>query len=397
METRLITTDDCLWEESLAQTSHDFHHLPRYVALSAEQEGGDGCAFLATEGTRRMLVPLVVRPIESTESTGRVLYDAASPYGYPSPLVWNLESNGSLAAGTGQEGVTADDPTEGFVRRAVEKLEETLRARDVASLFVRFHPLLPVPLEPFRRKGTLVHHGQTVFLDLSLSDEEQWRQVRPQHRNRINRAVRNGLVGEFDESWESFDDFFEIYNDTMRRVGASPFYFFAKQYFVELKDALGDALHLGLVRVDGDVACVGLFTEMCGIVQFHLSGHRMEHNEHHPLKYLVDHVRRWAMERGNRVFHLGGGLGAQNDSLMNFKAGFSKLRGEYYTWRRVLDDEAYRGLVGQWEREAGTAAPEPADFFPAYRKPVHRPVETLGALSGEEDRGACAGESAQVS
>ena len=352
---RFISADDRLWEACLAQMPHDFHHKPGYVRLCADQEGGEPVAFVAEEGESRLFVPLVVRPIVSDHLSAGGLCDAISPYGYPAPLLKCVEN-----------GRTRAD----FLEEALRRLLAGLRQQGLVSLFLRLHPLLPLPPEPFRRLGTLVHHGETVFVDLTLPEEELWRQTRKEHRRKINRAKRNGCVAEIDHHWNSFDEFFDIYTETMSRVGATDYYFFDKRYFYQLKDALDGALHLGIARVNGSIACAGLFTEVGGIVQFHLSGSRPEYCRDEPVKLMVDFVRGWAKERGNRAFHLGGGVGGQRDSLFQFKSGFSKLRADFLTWRAVVDADAYQALADQWRDRAGVEAEQASGFFPAYRRPL---------------------------
>jgi hypothetical protein len=358
IQARFIRPEDRLWEACLAQMPHDFYHKPGYLRLCADQEGGQPLAFVAETGESRFFVPLVVRPIDSGRLTSGRLYDATSPYGYPSPLLRCAEN--------GQTQVE-------FLEEAIERLLAGLRQRGIVSLFLRLHPLLPLPPEPFCRHGMLVHHGETVFVDLTLPEEELWHQTRKEHRRKINRAKRNGCVAEVDHAWSSFDEFFDIYTETMRRVGATDYYFFDRQYFHDLKDELEGALHLGIARVNGSVACAGLFTEVCGIVQFHLSGLRPEYSRDEPVKLMVDFVRRWAKERGNRAFHLGGGVAGQRDSLFQFKSGFSKLRGDFHTWRAVVNADAYQALVAQWQQRAGVEAEDPRGFFPAYRRPLPKP------------------------
>jgi hypothetical protein len=354
-----------LWQKCLAEMPHDFYHTPGYLRLCAKCEGGSAQAFVASDGEQRLFVPLVVRPIELEGTAGDMLYDATSPYGYPSPL---------LAGGESQEKRTA------FLDRALELLLATLRECRVVSLYLRLHPLLPLPREPFCRQGTLVRHGETVFVDLTQSEQEWWHQTRAQHRNHINRAIRLGYVAEMDQNWNRLDQFFEIYTETMRRVNANSEYFFSREYFHQLRDALGDRLHLGTVRIGDTLVCGGLFSEVCGIVQFHLGGRREETTTPAPMKLLIHFARCWAKERGNRVFHLGGGLGAQRDSLFFFKSGFSKVCGEFLTWRAVLDPDAYQALVTKQFSMAGSQDTSVDDFFPAYRR-------LLRSRGGEKPRG----------
>ncbi|MGO8689424.1 MAG: GNAT family N-acetyltransferase [Thermoguttaceae bacterium] len=336
---------------------HDFYHLPGYLRLSAENEGGSAQAFVADDGQHRLFVPLIVRPIDLNGAAGGTLCDATSPYGYPSPL---------LAGGRSEEERTA------FLDRALESLLAALQERRVVSLYLRLHPLLPLPQEPFRRQGTLVRHGETVFVDLTQSEEEWWRQTRSQYRRYINHTKQLGYVAEIDQHWSRFDEFFDLYTETMHRVNADPYYFFSRGYFHQLRDALGDRLHLCIVRFGESLACAGTFSEVCGIVQAHLGGRREEKPTVAPTKLMMHFIRCWAKERGNRVFHLGGGLGAKNDSLFFYKCGFSSLRGEFLTWRAVLRADTYQALVAQWPRITGVQTEFADDFFPAYRWPLRR-------------------------
>jgi hypothetical protein len=126
------------------------------------------------------------------------------------------------------------------------------------------------------------------------------------------------------------------------------------------------------VRIGESIACAGLYSEVCGIVQAHLGGRRVETTTIAPMKLMTHFVRCWAKERGNRLFHLGGGLGAKHDSLFFYKCGFSSLRGEFLTWRAVLRADTYQALVAQWPRMAGEKSEFSDDFFPAYRLPLRR-------------------------
>jgi hypothetical protein len=283
-----------------------------------------------------MLMPLMRRPIPA----GGV--DAISPYGYPGPLI----SPGTSAA----------------QRRIFGAAIDALRATDLVALFVRCHPLMPLPAGSIDGLGGLVEHGPTVSIDLTLPEAEQWRQIKQRHRSDLGRAARLGHVVRFSEDAADLARFVDLYHATMRRLGVGSYYFFADAYFHEMRAALGGHLHLALVEIGGELACAGLFGEASGIIQYHLSGVADGFVGASPAKTMLDHVRRWAAARGNQVFHLGGGAGAESDSLMLFKAGFSDVRHAFRTWRVVLDESAYRRLSGDDGRTDG--------FFPAYRRPA---------------------------
>ena len=77
-------------------------------------------------------------------------------------------------------------------------------------------------------------------------------------------------------------------------------------------------------------------------------------------------VMHWAQAQGAAYMHLGGGLGGREDSLFHFKAGFSKQRADFFTYRVIADPSAYETLCARWQEHHH--APLDETFFPAYRK-----------------------------
>lgn len=323
----------------LHEGRHDFYHLPAYAALCAGQLGGEARALYVTDDARSLLLPLVIRGISGGGS------DATSPYGYPGPI-----------------GNAADDPT--FLRMALVAGLDMLRDAGIVSVFVRLHPLFN--LNPPTHPGTLVWHGDTVSIDLTLPTEQLWAQTRLNHRRDITRALQMGFVARMDEDWNYLDSFKHLYQMTMARRSAASFYFFEDSYFNVLREVLGEKLHLCVVEKDGDIAAAGLFAETNGIVQYHLSGTADAFRTVQPTKLMMHFVRGWAKDRGNQVLHLGGGVGGADDTLLQFKVGFSPLRQKFATLRLVTDETEYRRLV-----EAHNPLLDPdvrTGFFPSYRQ-----------------------------
>jgi lipid II:glycine glycyltransferase (peptidoglycan interpeptide bridge formation enzyme) len=112
----------------------------------------------------------------------------------------------------------------------------------------------------------------------------------------------------------------------------------------------------------GAFVCGTLLTETQGIVQYHLSGSTDNSLAWSPSKLMIHEITLWARNHGYKTFHLGGGLGAQADSLLRFKAGFSPLRADFMTCRLMFDAEKYRYVCSQTEPSALFN-----NFFPQYR------------------------------
>ncbi len=334
------------WAHWLEPAAHDFYHTAAYHRFSEKWDQAD--AFLTVYGSRRRYLawPYLLRPLHGD------LRDVTSVYGYAGPLA--VGCNGDSE----------------FLDRALARITALWFSQGVVSAFTRFHPLLANHrgFEGTPAAGRAVSGGETVCIDLAAPEQDQWRDYQPSLRNRIHRGRRLGLRTETDDSWAALHTFTAFYHATMRHNRAAPQYFFPLDYFSDLHHALGPHAVLMLTRLDGEIAAAGIFIEYAGIVQNHFCMNNQAFRRLAPSKVLLDDVRRWACERGNRYFHLGGGRGGSKDSLFDFKAAFSRWRLPFYTGRWIVNAPAYRALCGD----------SPADlagFFPAYRAAPQIPTE----------------------
>lgn len=355
MRIDFLEPQDPRWPDWLSEMRHDIYHLPPYVRFAARrQEVGEPVAFVANETAHRLLVPLIVLPIapQLAGDTG-LLFDAASPRGYPGPLL-------RLAhGGDGHD----------FMERAIRAFRGALRERHIVTAFIRLHPLLALPMATLERAGQVVDHGCSVSIDLSLPPDELWRQTRDNHRRDIHQARRRGYVAHMDDTEHAFKGFTEIYQRSMDRVGAASFWRFSPDYINELREALVGHVHLCVVEIQGELAAAALLTEVDGIVEYHLAATADAHVRASPSKLLIDFARSWARSRGNRCLHLAGSL-REGDPLSHFKLGFSPLQHRVLTWRLIADSTLHDTLVERWERIAREQVDPLDGYFPAYRRPL---------------------------
>jgi len=359
----MVPVGSPLWAEYLKPTRHDVYDSAPYHGFMQEQ--GHGEPWLAIAGSPEKFVawPLLLRSLDHTPVPYRDgLRDITSVYGYAGPLAY---------------GCAQGDP---FLFAAWNFLVAHWRAMNVVSVFCRFHPLLENHcwLEgsaEYGRDGTAPSlertlEGHTVSLDLTLTDEQAWAGYRDTHRRHMNRARRAGLVCEVDYSFTHLADFVRLYHATMQRHSASAEYFHSADSFERLRRRLSPAIFLHVAHAGPQVAAAALVSEYQGIVQYLYGGVEEQFLEISPLKLLLESVRKWSRSRGNRILHLGGGVGGHEDSLFYFKSGFSHSRHAFYTGRRVLEPDLYRCLCEGHQRAAEelgkTVDPH---FFPAYRAP----------------------------
>jgi FemAB family len=356
MKIEIIELTNPLWLEILQKIRHDIYHLPEYFWLEARRTKMIPEAIAIADGDKILFAPYLFRScndIVPEEGTTIETFDIISPYGYPGILL-------SEAAAS----------TPGFPDLAMSELKRVLSEKGVCSAFFRLHPILNENFCEIFQPDTFTLNGETVSVDLRISESQIWSSTRSGHKSTINKCKRLGMTAKMVPITEYLDEFTKIYQETMERVGAvKKYYAFDDQYFDQMHNALGEKLHLCIVEYESEVACVGLYTESCGIVQSTLGGTKNKYVALSPSSLETDYARYWAKERGNEFLHLGGGVGASQDSVYSFKAGFSKLRHTFLTLRLIIDEAKYRYLVDRRAKYLNTESQKliNSNFFPAYR------------------------------
>jgi len=352
--------DDAAWSGVLADIgAHDVYHLAGYHRLAEHRGEGDAHLFAFRQGGYVLALPLLLRAVDGAGTEG--LRDATSVYGYAGPM--------------------ASDPD--IPRRTIEafqaRLTEELQRRQVVAVFSRLHPLIEQD-HLIAGLGESRYCGPTVSVDLTMSEEEQWAGYRKGLRRLIRRGREAGITCVHDRDLSLLPEWTTIYMETMERVGALDSYRFDAAYFARMAGELKPALHLFMALVDGQPAAGGMFTICHGIVEAHLGGYREEYAAMPVVRVVDDAARRWATQEGARVFHLGGGLGSQEDSLYRYKATFSDRRHRFKTWQWIIDGGAYEDLcrerAAQLDRSGGADVDQ--DYFPLYRAPVESPSRPSG-------------------
>jgi hypothetical protein len=346
MRAEFIDPGDDRWTRHIARVRHDIYHLPGYIRFTSKHEGGTPLAFYAERGAARILAPMLIREVPSGLGAPDGYVDSMAPYGYASPLVTPETDADSLLE---------------FLRafRAAGK------ERQLVCAFFRLHPLLPLPVEPLLAEGLLVTHGETIQIDLGLPAATLIAQTRRNHRADVSRLLTAGFRVERDD-WDLLDAFGSIYSATMCRVSATEAYRLGPEYFRDMKECLGERLHLfAALAPGGEVAAAGLVSVEDGIAQYMYGGTADAFLRAAPSKLVLTCARDWAKDSGCRVFHLGGGLGARRDSLFHYKLGFSPATADFATFRMVLDEARYDALVHA-SASSGLVEEDP-EFFPAYR------------------------------
>ena len=278
-----------------------------------------------------LVAPLLVRPIG-----GGPELDAISPYGYPGLVPADRVRHSARMANLRANALF--DPA-----------DVDFSATGLVSAFIR-HTLAEPPLAETTERNVV-----------QIADPALPPKSRPSDRRQVRRNLEAGyelqLVPGAETTAAQRAGFLGLYEQTMRRTGAAPHYFFAAAYFDRVLEA--DRTWLALASgPSGELAAASLATVSDGYLHYYLSGSADSHLRDSPMKNVVAALVEHSAALGLPL-NLGGGI-SRGDALEEFKRGFANREQPWHTSEIVCDLEAYERL---------SAGRDPGGFFPAYRAP----------------------------
>lgn len=355
MEFFILETTSKQWSSVLMSLQYDFYQLPEYLSLEANRTNSIAKAFLAVEGEKVFFIPFLMRSCQNIIQTKKEIFDVFSPYGYPGILLSEAAKQDNF-----------------FCQLALEKFCSFLKEQNVCSAFLRLHPILNENIDAIFNSNVWLENGTTVSIDLTSSPEQMWKDTKPNHRNKINRCLKKfALTAKISKFSEGINSFCQLYEETMSRVAAKDIYYsFNTEYFQQMDCLMSEYLYICLVTSSsGQVASAGLYTKVGKIVQAAFGGISNDFVKQSPSILEIDAVRYWAKQQGCQYLHLGGGVGGSQDSVYQFKAGFSRIRHKFKTMRLIINPKNYHYLVESRAKSLNLESLElyKSNFFPAYR------------------------------
>ncbi|MBC7915778.1 MAG: GNAT family N-acetyltransferase [Pyrinomonadaceae bacterium] len=340
MPYRVVTIQERdLWNQYVHSCRmYDFYHTWYYHSL---EKSGKPILFVYQRQDFFIVFPLLKRDINGTGYS-----DFTSVYGYAGPI-----SNFDFKE-------MDHEAMEGFKQTFLQFLKDEKNV----SIFCRLHPIInhDILVEKF---GSLVNNGNTISIDLTVSLEEQRSKYRRQFRAKSRQLREKGFYLKRAESNEEVQEFVKIYNENMARVKAETYYHFDESYFFTMLNSADFGSSVLLLYFGNEIASGAFVTFSNDIMQFHLAATNNKYLKEGPMKLLIDEASKVGRKNNMKFLHLGGGVGGNEDSLFEFKAGFSDTVLSFKTWRYISDQKAYDELVGA----IGNLSQNKSDFFPLYR------------------------------
>jgi len=336
----LIVRAKAEWDAYVKRAhNYEVYHTWYYHSLNME---GEPILFIYEKEDLFIAFPLIKRNI-----AGSSQYDMTSVYGYAGPI-----SN-----------VDFKDIPQLTIESFKEEFGHFLKSEQCICVFSRLYPFLNQHYL-LENIGGVIPNGSTIYMDLSLSIEEQRSRYDKRLKRQIKKLRETGYTIKNAAGHSEIAAFTEMYHKNMDRLGASKSYYFDEKYFAGLLNTREFENELVLIYDGTEMICGALILISENVVRNHLSATSEKYLKVSPSKLLTDEISLIGRRLGKKIFHLGGGVGGKEDSLFKFKSHFSNLRINDWIWCYVSDQESYNALLHQ----KGVGLTQQSTFFPAYRQ-----------------------------
>lgn len=332
--------------------NHDVYYLSGYA--KAFQIHGDGkpILFYYEDYDIKALNVVMKRDIEKDKYfNGKIpkdtYFDITTPYGYGGFLIDGKVTGNSL-------------------KRLDYEYSSFCKNNGIISEFVRLHPVVK-NVEILSSIYEVSYLGRTITMELN-SHCQIWNELTSKNRNVIRKAIKYGVEIYWGRDPKLCDIFMPLYNETMDKDEARSYYYFKNDFYNSILIDLKYNAIIFYALYEERIIAMSIILLSNQQMHYHFSASDKEYKHLAPTNLLLYEAACWGCENGYKTFHLGGGLGSQEDSLFKFKSAFNKNSNSIFAiGRKIFDEEKYQELVDI--RLAEAALDKNSRFFPEYRAP----------------------------
>jgi len=246
----------------------------------------------------------------------------------------------------GYGGIYCNSKDEIFLEKALKRYEEYCYSENIIAEFTRFHPFNNIHYNCTGFFDLLINDRQTVYIDTTLSKENRWANYTSKMRN-ILRKCEKELT--FVRS-NNIDNFIHLYESTMKKNNAEEFYFFDKEYFINLLNLKNVELYEVLYKDTVISSSFFMFSKEFG--HYHLSANNYEYRKYNANYMILDSIFDISNSKDIPLFHLGGGrTNEEDDLLLKFKEKFSSHKEDFFIAGKVFNQDIYSKYINTWENQ----------------------------------------------
>lgn len=312
----------------LPKERRDVYFTPEYYSLYEAYGDGEAQCFVFEKDGELALYPFLKNPITTLGyELDKEYYDIQGAYGY----------NGLISSTDSRE----------FIEAFWKEFDLWCQDNNIVAEFMRFHPIMKNHLLG-EGHFKLIHDRNTVYLDLTQSEEDIFAGFDKGTRQHIRKAAKSIEIRPAERNEESVQIFNRIYRENMEHVNSIPYLFFNLQHFRNMFQQ--DNIEFFIAwQDDTPIACYS------GLVSEEYYGNYLRASLTEYNRTGVNTLMYWSMiqsakAHGCHYVHFGGGTsGDPENSLLHYKMNFSKTLSEFWIGKKVHNQEVYDKIVEQWK------------------------------------------------
>lgn len=350
-KSKILNVDKNEWNKILDEEFNDFndvYYRYEYFELYAKHYNVELGAIFWEDKNIKIFWTHLIRDISKIEQFKDFeYYDLTTPYGYGGPLIIKK--------------IEDKEKVSKSLKAFFEDYGNCALRNNYVCEFIRFYPIFG-NWKFFNKIFNVEYLNDVVIIDLTKDLEEIWKNIKKGHRYNIKKSVEEGCIIEIISKplISDIEDFVNLYYESMDKNKAPKKYYFPMESINDHFNLLNSVL----IKVKYKKGIIGasMFIFWDKIIHYHLSGAAYGFKGLYSSDLILWEAIKWAKENGFKYLHLGGGRG-KNDSLFEFKKGFSKEILPFYIGKKIFNMEAYQKLL-----TLNPTSIRPNDYFPAYRQ-----------------------------
>jgi predicted N-acyltransferase len=347
----LFTAEDAdAWRTFLPSSVSVFGSL-EYAEIWQELSGNRACLFVEESNQSSIAYPFFMRPIDSLPFSAHtaVRWDIRTP-DFTGPIVQGQDASGKLT---------------GFA----ERFSRSCQTQGIVAEFAHLHPW--IACTELLEDAHLQLDREIVYVDLSLSEEQLWRESFTYAcRKNIKRAQREHVEVCEAQTADDIREFHRIYVLTMERNQALDSYYFSLDFFLAFLERMPANARFVLAKCKDRVVAATLYLHDDDSVYSYLGGADHCYQQVRPTNAVIYDTILWAKRQGKKRLILGGGY-QPNDGIFRFKSSFSPLTAKFYVYKHIHLLEDYERLCKAWVKYYRREL-DRNRYLPAYRSTISR-------------------------
>lgn len=262
----------------------DIYYLSNWRKLYAVKENGKPEEYRFENENGIIIYPYIKRKVD-IPINNQDYYDIITPYGFNGPIILEGCKNRKEQ-----------------VKRFNEDFQKYCEENNIIAEYIRFSPWFKNYLD-FQENYTLRLNKKTIAIDLSVNDILM-DEINGKRRNCIRSAIKKGVKIEFDFEGKTINDFYRLYQNTIKKNKISEYYWLSKEFLSEHFEKLQGNIFIANAIFENKIISSSIFVYQNKELHYLYSANDYEYTYLNGNSLLLYEVAIWGKDKRKRIFTL---------------------------------------------------------------------------------------------